>query len=112
MITGVLGLVAGFIFESATKQGMIMAVPALLYAGLLSSGVGFTLQIVAQKHTPAAEAALITSLQSVFAAVAGAVLLQEHLTLVTTTGCVLILFGVVIVEIGPLLLQGIRPPRP
>jgi drug/metabolite transporter (DMT)-like permease len=60
---------------------------------------------VAQKHTPPAEAALIMSLESVFAALAGAVMLHERLTLLAATGCGLILLGVVIVETGPALMR-------
>ena len=72
-------------------------------AGIVSSGFAFTLQIVAQRHTPAAEAALIMSLESVFAAIAGALLLHEALSLRASMGAGLILLGVVLVESGPLL---------
>jgi drug/metabolite transporter (DMT)-like permease len=107
-VTAVLGLAAGLIFEPVSMPGIASALPAILYAGLLSGGVAYTLQIVAQKHTPAAEAALIMSLESVFAALAGAVLLQERLTLLATVGCALILLGVVVVEAGPALLRGMK----
>jgi drug/metabolite transporter (DMT)-like permease len=79
------------------------ALPSIAYAGLLSGGVGYTLQIVAQRYTPATEAALIMSLESVFAAVAAAFLLGERLTLLAGLGCGLILLGVVLVEIVPIL---------
>jgi drug/metabolite transporter (DMT)-like permease len=73
----------------------------LLYAGVISGGVGFTLQAISQRHTPPAEASLIMSLESVFAALAGAVLLGERLSLVATVGCGLILLAVLIVEVLP-----------
>jgi len=104
-VTAVLALVCGFIFEPLGMPGITSALPAILYAGLLSGGVAYTLQIVAQKHTPAAEAALIMSLESVFAALAGALLLRERLTPLATVGCGLILLGVLVVEIGPALLR-------
>jgi drug/metabolite transporter (DMT)-like permease len=104
-ITAVLGLAAGLLFEPVSLPGIGTAMPAILYAGLLSGGVAYTLQIVAQKHTPPAEAALIMSLESVFAALAGAVMLHERLTLVAACGCGLILLGVVLVEAGPALLR-------
>lgn len=88
--------------------GLVAAAPALLYAGLLSSGVGFTLQVVAQGFAPPAEAALILSLEAVFAAVCGALWLGERLSLVEGIGCVLILLGVVLVEIGPMLARARR----
>jgi hypothetical protein len=63
--------------------------------------VAYTLGIIAQRHTPAAEAALIMCLESVFAAITGAILLHEHLTPLAMAGCGLILLGVIIVEVGP-----------
>lgn len=107
-LTAVLGLAVGLVFEPFSLPGVGAATPAILYAGLLSGGVAYTLQIVAQKHTPPAEAALIMSLESVFAALAGAVMLNERLTLLAATGCGLILLGVVLVEAGPALMRGLR----
>ncbi len=107
-VTAVLGLASGLACEPFSAAGVGTALPAILYAGLLSGGVAYTLQIVAQKHTPPAEAALIMSLESVFAALAGAVMLSERLTLPAAVGCGLILLGVVIVEAGPALLKNLR----
>ena len=107
-VTAVLGLASGLAFEPFSAAGVGTALPAILYAGLLSGGVAYTLQIVAQKHTPPAEAALIMSLESVFAALAGAVMLGERLTLPAAVGCGLILLGVVIVEAGPTLLRNLQ----
>jgi len=107
-ITAVLGLSIGLIFEPLSLPGISTAIPAILYAGLLSGGVAYTLGIVAQKYTPPSEAALIMCLESVFAALAGAVMLHERLTLVAACGCGLILLGVVIVEVGPVLLRGLN----
>ena len=107
-ITAVLGLAAGLVFEPVSLAGVGTALPALLYAGLLSGAVAYTLGVIAQKHTPAAEAALIMCLESVFAALAGAVMLHERLTLPATVGCGLILLGVVLVEIGPALLRRLK----
>lgn len=104
-ICAILGLSGGFFFEPQSPQGLASAIPAILYTGLLSGGVGFTLQIIAQQHTPAAEAALIMSLESIFAATAGAMVFHEHLTLLATLGCALILLGVIVVEVGPVWLQ-------
>ena len=80
----------------------------LMFAGLASCGVAFTLQIVAQRYAPPAEAAIILSLESVFAAVAAAWLLGEQLTPVAAVGCALILASVALVELGPSLLMGLR----
>lgn len=98
---------AGFASESASLDELRAALPAILYAGIASGGIAYTLQIVAQRYTPAPEAALIMSLESVFAAVAGAALLHERLTPVAMAGCVLILLGAVMVELAPALRRGL-----
>ncbi len=107
-ITAALGLGVGLIFEPQSLPGIGTAMPAILYAGLLSGGVAFTLSVLAQKYTPPAEAALIMCLESVFAALAGAVMLHERLTLLAAMGCGLILLGVVMVEVGPMLLRNLK----
>jgi drug/metabolite transporter (DMT)-like permease len=66
------------------------------------------MQIVAQGYTPPAEAALILSLESVFAAIAGAILLAERLTVAATAGCALILSSVLLVELGAPALARLR----
>lgn len=103
---GVIALVAltlAAIFEPISWQGINQVMPSILYAGLLSGGVAFTLQIVAQRHTPPAEAAIIMSLESVFAALAGAWLLGDRLGPTGLAGCALILAGVLLVQLLPLL---------
>jgi drug/metabolite transporter (DMT)-like permease len=102
-ITALVAGSAGFVLEPGSWSTVGGALPAMLYTGLLSGGVGFTLQIVAQRYTPATEAALIMSLESVFAAIAGALLMGDRLSLVATLGCGLILSGVVMIEVIPAL---------
>jgi drug/metabolite transporter (DMT)-like permease len=102
-VVALLGLTAGWLFEPAPEQGFTPALRALLYAGLLSGAVAYTAQIIAQKSTPPAEAALILSLESVFAALSGAFLLSERLTRPALFGAALILIGVLLVEAGPIL---------
>jgi drug/metabolite transporter (DMT)-like permease len=110
-ITGVLALIASAIFEAPTMAGFTTGLPAILFAGIVSGGVAFTLQFFAQRFTPPAEAALIMSLESVFAFIAGALLLGETLTPIALLGCVLIFAGVVIAETGPALLRRLLPAR-
>lgn len=74
----------------------------VLFSGLASGGIAFTLQVIAQRYTPAAEASLIMALESVFAALAGAYFLHERLVFSGIVGCTLILAGVVMVELAPL----------
>ncbi len=102
-LCGALAGLTAFTFESFAWRGFVTAAPAILFAGLVSGALGYTLQIIAQRHTPPAEAALILSLESVFAALAGALLLGERLTALGAVGCALILVGAVAVEAGPAL---------
>ena len=74
------------------------AVP-LLYAGVLSGAVGYTLQIVAQKDTDPTVASLLMSLESVFAVLAGWVLLGDMLTAREALGCVLMMGGIVLAQL-------------
>ena len=105
-ITGVVALPLSLIFEHTTLSGLQTALPALLFTGIISGGFAFTLQIFAQKHTPPAEAALIMSLESVFAALAGAWLLGERLGYLAMIGCAMILAGAIVAEVVPTLMRG------
>ena len=67
-----ISLLLALVFETATLDGIIKAGPAILYGGLFGVAVGFTLQVVAQQHAIASHAAIILSLEAVFAAIAGA----------------------------------------
>jgi drug/metabolite transporter (DMT)-like permease len=110
-ITGALSLPIALAWQPAGADALVAALPAIAYAGVVSSGFAFTMQIVAQRHTPPAEAALIMALESVFAALAGAWLLRESMSLAAIIGAALILLGAVFVEAGPLLLQALGNAR-
>ena len=71
----------------------------LAYTGLLSSGVAYTLQILGQKRTPPAVASLLMSLESVFAVLAGAILLGQWLNIRETVGCCLMFAAVLVAQI-------------
>jgi drug/metabolite transporter (DMT)-like permease len=101
-VSGIGGFALAASFEPFDTAGIASAAPSILYAGAVSGGIAFTLQIVAQRHTPAAEAAIIMSLESVFAALAGAWLLGDRLSFGGIAGCVLILTGVLLVQLAPL----------
>jgi len=104
-MTGALALTGGLMFEAQDFAATLSVWPALLYTAIISGSLAYTLQIIGQKHAPAAEAALILSLESVFSAIAGAIVLNERLTLPALFGCGLILAGVILVEIGPMLMK-------
>lgn len=92
--------------EHARWADFAAGAPSIAYAGIASGGIAYTLQIIAQRHAPAAEAALILSLESVFAALAGALVLHERLGLVASLGCLLILAGAVMVDVMPAVRRG------
>lgn len=97
------GLIGGGLFESITLEALQVNLWPILYAGILSGGVAYTLQAVAQQYMSASRAAIIFSTEALFAALAGAALLGERLDLIGWGGCILILVAILVVEAGPLL---------
>lgn len=89
-VVSIIAIFPSFIFENPTLHHILLSMKPILYAGILSSGVGYTLQIVAQKDTDPTVASLILSLESVFAVLAGMFFLQETLNQREMIGCVLI----------------------
>lgn len=105
-----LGLMAAF--ENISWQAFYDNAPELLYAGLLSGGVAYTLQAIAQQYTPAADAAVILSGEGLWAALAGVVILEEQLPWMSWLGCGLILAAILLVE-GRTILGSFRArPKP
>jgi len=97
----VLSLFFAFSFEHFSTQGVKEAIWPLVYAGVFSVGVAYTLQVVAQKDTVATHAAIIMSLEAVFAALTGWAFLGEILTLRAIWGCALMFLGSLIAQIKP-----------
>ena len=95
----VLSLAGTLAFEHPTWSGLGMATGAILYAGLLSSGVGYTLQILAQKGSNPTVISLLLSLESVFATISGAVILGDRLSGKEYVGCALMLAAVVLAQL-------------
>jgi drug/metabolite transporter (DMT)-like permease len=94
-----LNLVAGIFLEHPAQADMLAVLPAILYTAVFSIAVGFTLQVIAQKYTPTNDAALIMSLESVFAVFFGWLFLRENLLPIQVSGCVLILAAVLLVQV-------------
>lgn len=105
---GGLAVAAAAMFEPLSLTAIRAAAPELLYAGGLSVGVAFTLQVVGQRYTHPATAAIIMSSEAVFAALAGAMVLGESLGLLGLIGAALILASLIAVELVPLFWQGNR----
>ena len=76
-------------------------IDSILYAGILSGGFAFVLQIYAQKNITPAPAAIIFSLEGVFAAIAAWIILNQILSFNNILGCALILFGVIFSQLLP-----------
>ena len=102
LTAGTISMVVAFIFENPQLEGILMSWGPILYAGIMSSGVAYTLQIIGQRDTPPAIASLIMSLESVFAVLAGLVVLNEQLTAQETLGCVLVFSAVILAQIPSL----------
>ena len=87
---GAISLVCALIFEHPDPTAILAAAIPILYAGICSDGIAYTLQIIAQKTTDATVASIIMSLESVFAAIGGWLILSESLTPVELGGCALV----------------------
>lgn len=102
-LCALLSFVAALIFEPIALDAVGDAAGAVFYSGLLVIGVGYTLQVVGQGAAPPAHAAILLSLEAVFAAVAGWILLNEGLSGRGILGCALMLAGMLVAQLMPLL---------
>ncbi len=96
---GLLSLAPMLALETPSLGALYDARLTILYAGVLSSGVAYTLQIAAQRHSDPTAATLIMSLESVFSALFGWLILGESLTPAELTGCGLVFAAVILAEI-------------
>ena len=90
---------AMFIFEQPSMSNILDAKYTILYAGVMSSGAAFTMQILGQRNTDPTSASLIMSLESVFAALSGWLLLNEMMTVKEFSGCVLVFAAVILAQL-------------
>jgi drug/metabolite transporter (DMT)-like permease len=95
----ILSLLAAGIIEEIAWSRILQAGVPILYGGILSGGVAFTLQVVAQRHTHPAHASILMSLEAVFAAIGGWLLLGETLSLRGFFGCGLMLAGMLLSQL-------------
>ncbi len=100
LVCSLLSFVAALLTETITWHGIQGAIWAILYGGLISVGIGYTLQVIAQRDTHPAHAAIIMSLESVFALIGGVLLLGETLALRGAIGCGLMLTGMLLSQLG------------
>jgi len=102
LVVSFLSIIFAIFFETITITNILNESISIIYAGTLSGGIAFTLQIYAQKNITAAPAAIIFSLEGVFAALAAWIILDQILRLNNIIGCFLILAGVVLSQLAPI----------
>ena len=99
IVCAVIATIVALIFENPQFSAIFLAILPLLYAGVMSSGVAYTLQIMAQRRLNPAVACIIMSVESVFAAGAGWLILGQKLSTREILGCVLVFMAVIIAQI-------------
>lgn len=99
LTVGILSFAVSFVFEDLKWADIVSCAFPILYVGIMSSGIAYTLQIVAQKDSNPTVISLLLSLESVFAVVSGAIILKETMVLREYIGCVVMLFAVILAQI-------------
>lgn len=99
LTAGIIGSMGAILFEQPTLQCLIDGMIPLAYAGILSSGVAYTLQVIGQKDMDPTVASLILSMESVFSALAGWMILHQKLSGRELFGCVLVFMAVILVQL-------------
>ncbi len=104
----VISWILAFITETPSMDKIVSALIPIMYCGFVSGGIGYTLQIVAQKFTDPTVASLLMSLESVFAVLAGVLILHERMSMREAIGCIVMFTAIIIVQI-PTSRKGIKP---
>ena len=104
-IVFILSMLLAFTWEDPKLSNMQIEWFEILYTGIFSAGIGYTLQIIAQHKVNPAPAAIILSMESVFAVIAGWILLNQVLDTQKILGCLAIFAGVIIVQLVPIIIK-------
>lgn len=102
-VCGLLSLVWALFMEPVSLAGLRAAAGPIVYTGVLSVGIAFTAQVVAQRYAQASDAAIILSAETLFAAIFGYLLMGDRLTPAGFAGCALILVSMLAIQLLPLL---------
>ncbi len=102
VVCSLCSLTAAVVMEPISIGALIDGAGPILYGGILSVGIGYTLQVTAQRDALASHAAIILSLEAVFAAVVGWLFLNEHMNTRSLVGCALMLSGMLIAQLVPM----------
>lgn len=106
---GILSLCAAVVLEEITFENIRLASAAILYGGVMSVGIAFSLQVISQQTCPPSHAAIIMSLEAVFAVLAGWMVLDETFSGKDIAACTLMLAGMITVQLRPLLRKSNTP---
>ena len=96
-----LSIISAYTFEDVILSNILLESSSIIYAGVLSGGIAFTLQMFAQKNIEEAPAAIIYSLEGVFAVIAAWIILDQILDIDNIIGCILILMAVIFSQLAP-----------
>ena len=99
LFAGIISAVCMFLFEDVDFAAIWSCILPLLYVGIFSCGVGYTLQILAQKDSNPTVVTILLSLESVFAVIAGAIILHQQMTAREYIGCVVMFVAVILAQI-------------
>jgi len=102
-LAGLLGLGIGLVTEGFDMAAVIATLPEILFAGVVATGLAFTLQVIGQRYTTAPQAAIFLSTESLFAALFGAIILGEQIPALGYAGGILIFLAILLAELGPML---------
>ncbi len=91
--------IGAMVLETPSWDKIVSAAVPILYCGIMSGGIGYTLQMTAQKFTDPTIASLLMSLESVFAVIAGVLLLQERMSVRELLGCIVMFVAILLVQI-------------
>jgi len=97
---GIMSFAVAVISETIVPEDILNAIGPIMFAGVMSSGVAYTLQMVGQKYAKPAVASIVMSLESVFSVLAGWIILNERLTSRELTGCIIVFAAVIISQIS------------
>ena len=103
LVTGGLSMLIAVATEPISWEGVREALIPILYAGIMSGAVGYTLQVLGQRDTDPTVASLIMCMEAVFAVLTGALLIGEKMTVRETVGCVLMFFAVILAQLSPVI---------
>ncbi len=101
LVVALLSTAAALLTERPTPDAILLGLPAICYAGIFSSGIAYTLQILGQENVNPAVASLVMSLESVFGALSGWLVLQEAMSLRELSGCCLMFAAILLCQIEP-----------